>query len=134
MTQSAGLFCVSEPLELLALWRLVAEAKFHPDPEDRDLWGSPYVNALSTRLANAMLVSCEARGDLDQVARHRKWVSSLPDNVVLPVVKAHLKNDAKTDWWRDQTQEQKFAYVRGCVSPFEPDRDYLAQLIHEAEV
>jgi hypothetical protein len=62
-----------------------------------------------------------------------RWVASLPNNVVLPVIKANLRKDAASQWWSSQSHEQKVAYVRGCVAPFQPDGEFLEGLVREAE-
>ncbi len=127
------LFAVSDPVELLALWRLVAEAKFQPDPDDNDLWGSPHVHALAQRISDALLRVHQEAGDTEAVGAHLRWVASLPNNVVLPVIKAKLRKDASSQWWTARSHEQKLAYVRGCVAPFQPDSEFLEGLVHEAE-
>ncbi len=129
----SSLFTVEDPNELLALWRLVAEAKFQSAPDDTDLWGSPYVHALAQRISDALLRSRAAAGKLDAVETHKRWVESLPNNVVLPVIQAKLKIDAETSWWLGATHEQKLAYVRGCVAPFQPSPDFLEGLLRDAE-
>lgn len=127
------LFTVEDTAELLALWRLVAEAKFQADPDDTDLWGSPYVHALAQRISDALLRSYEIDGQRQAVEAHTGWVRSLPNNVVLPIVKAQLKRDAANPWWLQQTHEQKLAYVRGCIAPFEANSEFLDGLIRDAE-
>jgi len=130
---NARLFSVTDPIELLALWRLVAEAKFQAEPDDKDLWSSPYVHALAQRISDSLLQHYKAEGNIQLERSHLQWVASLPNNVVLPVIKAQLRNDASTQWWRKQSYEQKLAYVQGCVAPFQPDAEFLAGLIHDAE-
>jgi hypothetical protein len=130
---SQPLFSVSDPAELLALWRLVAEAKFQPDPDDADLWGSPHVNAVSQRISDALLGSYELKGDAEAIARHHRWASSLETNVVLPVVRVRLKADATTEWWSKYSFAQKLAYVEECIAPFKPGSSFLEGLVREAE-
>jgi hypothetical protein len=126
------LFVVSDEHELLALWRLVAEAKFHPEPEDTDLWGSPYVRSLSQRIDDALLECAKIKGD-EKAQRHLSWRASLETNVVLPVVKKNLKNDAASAQWKTWTMDEKVAHLRGCVAPFEVSFALAEQLIREAE-
>jgi hypothetical protein len=133
MSTSVPLFTVSEPTELLALWRLVAEAKFQSEPDDEDLWGSPYVHAISTKIADAMLKSYEAQGDTASIHAHRQWIESLPNNVVLPVIRSKLKIDASTEWWKGFSQPQRLEYVRGCIAPLEVSEEFLKGLISDAE-
>jgi hypothetical protein len=126
------LFVVSDEYELLALWRLVAEAKFQPEPEDADIWGSPYVHSLSKRIDDALLECAKSRS-VEEAQRHLSWRASLESNVVLPVVKKNLKNDAASAQWKTWTMDQKIAYLRGCVAPFEVPSALAEQLIREAE-
>jgi len=127
------LFAVSDPIELLALWRLVAEAKFQSNPDDKDLWGSPYVHALAQRLSDALLRAEQAAGNVEGVDRHLRWVASLPSNIGLPVIKAKLRKDASEQRWSAQSPEEKLAFVRGCVAPFRPDGEFLEGLVRDAE-
>jgi hypothetical protein len=126
------LFVVSDEYELLALWRLVAEAKFHPDPYDTDLWGSPYVHSLSKRIDDALLECAQIKG-MEQTQRHLSWRASLESNVVLPVVKKKLKGDAVSVEWKSWTMDERITYVRACVAPFEVSSDLAQRLIREAE-
>ena len=134
MDTQQPLFSVHDRSELLALWRLIAEAKFQADPDDTDLWGSPFVHSLAQKVADAMLADYLAQGDKEAVERHHRWCASLPKNIVLPVVKAQLKKDTKETWWSEATDERKMAYVRGCIAPFTADEEFIVSLIHEAEV
>jgi hypothetical protein len=127
------LFVVSDEYELLALWRLVAEAKFQPEPEDTDIWGSPFVHSLSKRIDDALFECAKSKG-AENAQRHLAWRASLESNVVLPVVKKHLKKDAAGAQWKTWTMEEKTAYLRVCVAPFEVSPALAEQLIREAEV
>ena len=127
---TAPLFEVRNEYELLALWRLVAEAKFQSDPDDADLWGSPYVHALSRRIGDALLQCADNKGD---AVRHLQWRASLESNAVLPVVRKNLQRDAAEPAWKAWTHDEKIAYVRGCVAPFEVPDALAEQLIREAE-
>jgi hypothetical protein len=126
------IFEISDPIELLALWRLVAEAKFQENPEDTDLWGSPFVHSLACKISDAMLESYRLAGKLDDVERHKQWLNSLPNNLVLPAVKAQLKRDAQGRHW-PLAYEAKAAYVEGCIAPFLATKDFIRQLIDDAE-
>ncbi|MCW5574878.1 MAG: hypothetical protein KIT13_02170 [Burkholderiales bacterium] len=127
------LFEIDDPNELWVLWRLVVEAKFHSNPDDGELWGSPYVHALATRIDQALLNAHESSGDRQFIDGHLRWRRSLPENAILGALKQRLKTAASTAWWRQMTEEKRIEFVRGCVSPFEPGREFLASLVREAE-
>lgn len=126
------LFVVSDEYELLALWRLVAEAKFQPEPEDADIWGSPYVHSLSKRIDDALFECAKSKG-VEKAQRHLAWRASLESNVVLSVVKKNLKNDVAGAQWKTWTMDEKIAYLRGCVAPFDMSATFAEQLILDAE-
>lgn len=123
---------IFDPIELLALWRLVAEAKFQGNPDDNDIWGSPYVHGLARKISDAMLESYRLTGKPHDVERHQIWLSSLPDNIVLPVVKAQLKRDAQGRQWPIE-YDAKVAYIKGCIAPFLATEEFLRKLIDDAE-
>ena len=129
----APIFSISDPTELLALWRLVAEAKFSEAPDDCDLWGSPFVHSLANRISDALIKDYQNKGDLQSVAAHERWLDSLPNNVVLPVIKAHLKRDASTQFWQGWSLDERLHYVRGCIAPFRASQELLLSLVREAE-
>ena len=131
--QHAPLLAITNSNELLALWRLVAEAKFSEAPDDHDLWGSPIVHELATRISDALLEDYQNKGDLQSVAAHQRWLDSLQNNVVLPVIKAHLKKDASTRLWQNQSLDERLLYVRGCIAPFRASQELLLSLVREAE-
>lgn len=79
-----------------------------------------------------MLEAYRSSGKLDDVERHQQWLKSLPNNIVLPVVKAQLKRDAQSRQWPSD-YDAKVIYVRGCIAPFLAPEDFIRQLIDEAE-
>lgn len=130
---SEPLFAVADQNELEALWRVIAEAKFHPQPEDTDIWDSPYVHSLSMRVADALL-DCARHTSVERAQRHLSWRASLDSNVVLPVIKMHLKNRAAGAEWRSWTMKEKTEYLRVRAAPFEVSSALATELIFEAEV
>lgn len=134
MNPAPALFTVTDRNELLALSRLVAEAKFQPNPEDAALWGSPYVHELAKRISEGILDSYRAEGKLGLADRYTLWMKSLPENVALPIVRSNLRRDASRKFWTAMSRDEKVAYVRGCIAPFVATDDFIAGLIHDAEV
>src|SRR4051812_22844997 len=125
MNPPQTLFTVTDRNELLALSRLVAEAKFQSNPDDAVLWGSPYVHELAKRISEAILNSYRAKGELGLADRHIRWTESLPKNVVLPIVQSNLRRDASRKFWQAMTRDDKVAYVRGCIAPFVATDDFI---------
>lgn len=133
MSISTPLFVISDEMELLALWRLVAEAKFAMEPDDRDLWGSPLVSVLSKRLGDALREAARRSSRPGELARVESWAASLRTNVVLPIVQRRLQEDAGSESWARLTHAEKGNYVRDCVAPFCPDAELVEELIRGAE-
>jgi hypothetical protein len=125
---------IDDPDVLNAMLRAIVEAKFHPQPEDTLLWGSPLVAKAVLEVFNAAVTADEKRGRPDIADESRKWQRSLMANAILPVVRKRLREDAKKEFWRKYSASQKQSYVLQCISPFLLDPANLAQLVNEAEV
>jgi hypothetical protein len=128
---SAPLFSVTDPYELLALWRLVAEAKFHPAPEDADLWPSPYVESLARRIDEALLEVAKSKGDPAAVERHLAWRESLSNNIALDAIRLKLTKDAHEPWWKALSDPEKKSYILARTAPLVGDDQFLEALILE---
>jgi hypothetical protein len=86
------------------------------------------------RVFEAAVAADERLGQHNNAEASRSWQRSLMSNAVLPVVRSRLRQDAKQEFWRKFSAQEKHAYVAGCISPFVVDADVLAQLANEAEV
>ena len=126
-------FTVDDPVELLVLLRMICESKFHANPNDSEIWGSPHAHSLARRVSDALLEADRAHGNPQLCESHRQWLATLPNNTVLPVVKQRLRQDARSSWWPKRTHDWKLEYVQGCVAPFEATPEFLEGLLREAE-
>ena len=133
MADQSALFEIHDQNELNALWRLVAEAKFSRDPDDLDLWVSQIVRDLANRVAQGLARSHKRSGDLQGLERHRDWVMSLPNNVVLPDIVFLLQRDARLPFWPALSHSEKQVYVRDRIAPFQVDDEFLDDLINRVE-
>jgi hypothetical protein len=125
---------IDDPDVLSAMLRVIVEAKFHPQPKDTLLWGSPLVSKAALAIFNASVAADESRGRQDVAAASRKWQRSLMDNAILPTVRKRLREDATKEFWKKYSTQEKHAYVLQCISPFLLDPASVAQLANEAEV
>ena len=119
----SALFEVSDKYELLALHRALFEAKQHPDPEDRDVVGSPFVANLSLRVVDAL-------AELDEPPTFgpswRDWQRAEKHEHRLPLVRSRIEECAPwSKWDADQKQE----YVRTLLAPLVAESSTLSDLV-----
>jgi len=79
-----------------------------------------------------MLDGYRIAGKSHDAENHQQWLNSLPNNIVLPVVKAQLKRDAQGSQWPIE-YDAKVLYVEGCIAPFLANKEFIQQLIEDAE-
>lgn len=116
------LFEVSDRKELLALHRALMEARFHPDPEQPELAGSPFIAAMSHRVVDALASEDRPKWDAWRKAeshRHR-----------FPVV---LSRIAEANAWPGWTDTQKHDFVELLLAPFRAEPTTVAELVEEGD-
>ncbi len=129
---SQGL-CINSLPELLALSRLISEARFNPNSSDKELWASPVVLAIAERVSAALIAHYEEHSLQQMLDVYQEWQASLPNNEALPLIRAKLARDAQTTWWSQQTKENKLRHIRSCITPFVAPDEFIAQLLTEIE-
>jgi hypothetical protein len=130
---AAPLLELDDHAQVHALLRAIVEAKFHPQPQDPLIWGSPLVAAVAMRVFEATVQSDERLGKHQNAQASREWQRSLMSNALLPVVRSRLRQDAKEEFWRKLSPSERQGYVAQCITPFTADANVLAQLVNEAE-
>jgi hypothetical protein len=71
------LLSITDYYELLALHRIVLEAKFHSDPDDRDIADSPIAAALANQIVEALQNAETLRGKPERAGEWERlaWFS-----------------------------------------------------------
>jgi hypothetical protein len=125
------LFEVDDPYEVNALLVALTEAKFHPDPERREVAGSPFVARLCERAVEAY-VAAQAAGRLDGNAdQTRAFYDGRPPELILTVVRRRLAEVIHQPVWSKWSPGERAEYVRLLLSPFGAPADLVAELISD---
>ena len=112
-------FVVESEHELRALHRALLEAKFHAQPEDGDVPGSPLVAELSRRIVETLASTLPEEG-------WSAWREAEQHRHRFPVVVSHI---ARTSAWPEWSVDQKQEYVRVLLAPFEAQERTVSELV-----
>jgi hypothetical protein len=120
-------FSIGNYDELMALHRVIMEAKFCPDPNDLLIQGSPLVSAIANRVVEVLKVM-----DLDkegEAARQKwqEWRQISPERREYRLVKSRIRSDT---FWKNWNLEEQKMYVRDLVSPLQISDELINQLLN----
>jgi hypothetical protein len=123
-------FQVSDYYELLALHRTVMEAKFHPDPQNMDIPGSPLVARLSERIVETLIEMERDRGNGMKADQWTEWRSHPQAGRFWEVAVQHAK--ACRDW-ADWGQSEKLQFAADALAPFAVEPAELVTFVAEVD-
>lgn len=125
-------FETEDRLELLALVRAIAEAKFHPQIRDEALQGSPVLARVAKRVLEAH-VEAEVRDNpaIGSADEFEAWW--LPENQP-EWVDAVRERIRKTPSWPTFDDAMKRRWVSDLLSPMFIDDAYVESLVEEADL
>jgi hypothetical protein len=101
--------------ELLALHRALMEAKFHGEPNDPAVPGSPFIAAVANRVVEALVAHDVERKGAAKREEWARWRAITPDRREWRLALGHATAMAKWDEWDD---EMRTGVARTLMSPF----------------
>ncbi|WP_437968478.1 hypothetical protein WMF04_03935 [Sorangium sp. So ce260] len=116
--------------EALALLRVIVEAKFHSNPDDRDVPGSSVLAALAVRIRESVVAEEIRREGAVAAERWSEWSRLGPSRPEW----AAARDFAASSWreiWGEWSEAQKRDAATVLLSPFEVDRDDLSMFLDE---
>lgn len=126
------MFQIDSYPELLALFRAVIEAKFHPNPEDLDIPGSTILADVANRLVRAKVdEEVKLYGEAAR-SRWRAWARTGPERDEWKSAHRYAASMWKTIWPTWSVQERRSA-ARTLLSPFELDEVTVDAFLREVE-
>lgn len=129
-SQTMNLFSVTDPMELLALHRALMEAKFHPNPESREIQGSPFVARIAERVVDALIQNEISEGRKGTADSWTAWRDAAKHDRCLSVAKQRLAETSKSIW-ESMASDARRAYVRDLLSPLIADDGLIGRLVDE---
>jgi hypothetical protein len=119
-------FAVTDYYELLALHRVVMEAKFSDDPNDRAIQGSPFVAAIANRVLEALIaMDIEKEGESAGL-RWQNWRQVTPDYRQYQITKTILQSNTV---WKTWDFDDQVKYVKDLVSPLQISDELIETLL-----
>ncbi len=116
MTSSAGKpsVTISGYGELLSLHKTIMEAKFHPNPENRDVLGSPHVAGIANAVMHAIIDHEVSAGRAKKAQGWRDWRQLKNQSWVGDRIIEQVQRNPN---WMRLSADQKDHYLSAAVAP-----------------
>jgi len=120
-----ALFEIDDPIKLWALYRAILEAKYHEDPEDKDIFGSPIVADISISVVNALKNSgfnLNGQLDWDQMCtadENSEFVEKIKDRI-------KFVN-------KERAIENKKEFIKDAFAPLTVSDELIKSLINDMD-
>ncbi len=115
--------------ELLALHKALMEAKFHADPDNLLVSGSPFVADICNRVVDALIEIESQKNPLKREA----WMNWLNIEKQETFWKRAINSALKFKRWETLSLSKKEEYVRCLLSPFRVEEKEIMGFIDEVE-
>lgn len=125
-----AVFRVSDYYELLALHRTVMEAKFHPDPDNRYVAGSPFVARMSERIVAGLIELERRRGRGERAEQWAEWRSRPQAGRCWEVA---VKHAMAHPGWVGWSPSEKLEFAVDVLAPFAVEAPELAAFVGEVD-
>lgn len=120
---------ISEHAELVVLHKALIEAKFHPEPENLLISGSPYIADICNRVVDALI-------EIESQKNHLKydgWMQWLDIKRQKTFWNRAIKYAQEFNRWDKLTIDEKRRYVQCLLTPFRFDEGDITKFINEVE-
>ena len=117
--------------ELLALHKIIFEAKYSESPDNLDVQGSPLAKDIYEKVFSLLIEQCKSEGDLLKVEQWHAWrkLENHPDR--LENLKTRLRAIHFSSWV-PLNRKDKVDYIECLVSPLLPNAESTEELISYA--
>ncbi len=120
-------FSISNYDELMALHRVVMEAKFSIDPNDSAIQGSPLVATISDQVVEALMnIEISKEGEASRV-KWQKWREISPERREYQIIQAKIRAEAS---WKAWSFDEQTGYIKILVSPLTISEELINELIN----
>ncbi len=124
-------FLVSTYHELLAIHKVMLEARFSDQPFDTELSGNPVAASLHERVITA-LRDIDRQNDNDEAdAAWNQWLTISSDRREWSIALDRAQRESRWDGWEEM--ERRF-YVLTLLSPFDVSEALLAEFVCKVQI
>lgn len=122
---------ISSYYDLLALHRVILEAKFNPNPNDSDISASPIVSRIANEIVSKLIVQGEEKSKYIGVKKWQVWRKIDPARREWTI--ALQRASERRDWDQSSHLEQS-NLIRNILAPFEITEDLEVQFRSELQL
>ena len=124
-------FSVSDHYELMALHRVIMEAKFAEDPNDPCIQGSPLVSAIADRVVESLIEMDINKYGEDSHLRWQEWRKVDLERREYKIIKTKLQSK---DSLKNLDSDGYSEYVKCLFSPLQISDELIDQLLISAKI
>lgn len=119
-------FSINDYYELMALHRVIMEAKFSTDPSDSAIQGSPYVATIANQAIEVLIeIEVSKEGESSRL-KWQEWRKISPDRREYKIVQTKIKSEAL---WKTWSFDEQTTYIKDLVSPLQISDEMVSELI-----
>jgi hypothetical protein len=113
--------------ELMALHRVIMEAKFSLEPNDAVIQGSPLVSAVANRVVGALIeIEVGKEGESARL-KWQKWREMSYERREYQLIQSKLKSDTS---WKAWNIDEKVKYLKDLASPLQISDELISELLN----
>jgi hypothetical protein len=121
------IFSISNYDELIALHRVVMEAKFSIDPNDPAIQGSPLVAIIADQVIEALMnVEISKEGEASRI-KWQRWREISPERREYQIIQDKIRAEAL---WKAWSFDEQADYIKILVSPLTISEELINELIN----
>lgn len=121
---------ISDYYELLALHKALIEAKFHTEPENLLISGSPYIADICNKVVQA-LIEIETQKDASKQNRWMEWLNIKNQKTFW---NRAIKYAQEFNLWDRMNNNEKKKYVMCLLAPFKFNEEDIVRFISEVDI
>lgn len=119
---------IDDYYELLSLHKVILEAKFHPDPLNLDIAGSPFVARLAERTLAALVDAETKRGKPEKAAGWYEWAAVRQGDDYWTRAIQHAVGFRD---WAGSSHQEKVQLAIDVLAPFRASDDDLQKFVDD---
>jgi hypothetical protein len=119
-------FSIDDYDQLMALHRVMMEAKFTLDPNDRDIQGSPLVAAIAHQIVESLTDMDSGKTGAAARSKWQAWRTISPERREYQIIQAKLNSESA---WRKLSAAEQTQYVKDLASPLLISDQLIRELI-----
>jgi hypothetical protein len=120
------IFSIDDYDQLMALHRVMMEAKFTTDPNDSDIQGSPLVAAIAHQIVETLAEMDSGKTGEAARSKWQAWRTISPERREYQIIQTKLSS---APGWRTLSASEQTQYVKDLVSPLLISDELIRQLI-----